>query len=49
MGLFGQVAKNKKCLSHIKSCIFIYVTKQKNQAKYLSINNTWWASHSRKI
>jgi len=22
VGLFGQVAKNKKCLSHIKSCIF---------------------------
>jgi len=22
VGLFGQVAKNKKCPSHIKSCIF---------------------------
>jgi len=23
VGLFRQVAKDKKCLSHIKSCIFI--------------------------
>jgi len=22
VSLFGQVAKNKKCLSHIKSCMF---------------------------
>jgi len=22
MSLFDQVAKNKKCLNHIKSCIF---------------------------
>jgi len=23
VSLFGQVVKNKKCLSHIKSCMFI--------------------------
>ena len=38
VGLFGQVAKNKKCLNHIKSCIFTYNAKQKSQAKHLSIN-----------
>jgi len=47
VSLFGQVAKNKKCLSHIKSCIFTWDAKHKNQAKHLSINKTW-ASHKKK-
>jgi len=48
VSLFGQVAKNKKCLSHIKSCMFTQYAKQKNQGKHLSIDKTW-ASHTRKI
>jgi len=48
VSLFGQVAKNKKCLSHINSCMFTQDTKQQNQAKHLSTNKTW-ANHTRKI
>jgi len=45
VSLFGHVAKNKKCLNHIKSCIFTYDAKPKNQAQLINHKNNPFITH----